>query len=79
MRFARRLLIALSFTFLLAVVAPRYSAPHAHAQQTATPTGPAQITPPQPAPQPGQPQAYTLPPDKLAKATAISSALRRSS
>ena len=71
MRFARRFLIALSFTFLLAVVAPRYSGPHVHAQQTATPTGPAQIAPAQPDRQPSQPQAYTLPPDKLAKAIAI--------
>jgi STE24 endopeptidase len=83
MRFARRLLLVSSLTFLLAGVAPRYGTPRAHAQQTPTSTGLAQVTPPQPSPnqtapnqanpaQPSPPQAYTLPPDKLAKAIAIS-------
>jgi Zn-dependent protease with chaperone function len=82
MRFARRLLFVSSFIFLLAVVAPRLSTPHAHAQQTAAPPRriPDQSAPNQPVPsqaasnqvQPSPAQAYTLPPDKLAKAIAIS-------
>ena len=64
MPFPRRWLSAFCFTLVLACVAPRLCP----AQQT-----PAQPPTAQPAPAPAQPvtQAYTLPPDKLAKAIAI--------
>jgi Zn-dependent protease with chaperone function len=72
MRFVRLSLIALSLIFLLAVVAPRYSSPRA--QTTAPPRvvdeqSAAKQTAPAP---PDASQAYKLPPDKLAKAIAIS-------
>src|SRR5208337_1750866 len=65
---ARRWLLVFSFTLLPAFVAPRFSAPRAYAQQVATQPSatPAAATPANP------PQAYTLPPEKLAKAIALS-------
>ncbi len=74
MSFVRRLLFALSFTVLLAVVAPRFYAPHASAGTAANQPAQAAAPPPsaQPSAQPSAPQAYSLPPDKLAKAIALS-------
>ena len=67
MTFARSLLIALCLAGLLAAVAPRIGrAPKAAAQQP-----PWQLSSSAPAPVKTQ-QAYSLPPDKLAKAIALS-------
>jgi Zn-dependent protease with chaperone function len=62
------MLLVLSFTLLLAVVAPRFSAPHA----SPPPNAGQAIPTPTAVPQPGPAQAYSLPPDKLAKAVALS-------
>jgi len=65
MIFARRSVLAFSLAILLAAVAPRIGhGPRAYAQPAATAS-------PSAAPQPA-PQAYSLPPDKLAKAIALS-------
>jgi Zn-dependent protease with chaperone function len=62
---APRLLFAFSIPILLAVVAPRLGpGPHAAVQ-----SAPSTVRTSQPAPSPQQ--AYTLPPDKLAKAIAL--------
>jgi len=67
MTFTRRLLFLFCFIFLLAAVAPRLGpGPRAATQPAPVQSGEAQT-----AAQPAS-QAYTLPPDKLAKAIALS-------
>jgi len=67
MTFVRRFLFAFCFAILLAAVAPRLgSGPRASAQAVAAQSAPASA-----AAQPAT-QAYSLPPDKLAKAIALS-------
>ncbi len=67
MTFARRMLLTLGFTILLAGLAPRLCPAQPAPAPAATPT-------PNPSPAPAQPagQAYSLPADKLAKAIALS-------
>jgi Zn-dependent protease with chaperone function len=66
MTFVRRQLVSLFFTFLLACVASSFcSAQQAPAQPTTAQAAPVQPAAAQPT------QAYTLPPDKLAKAIAL--------
>jgi Zn-dependent protease with chaperone function len=67
MIFARRTLLTLGFTILLAGLAPRLCAAQPASAPTATPTAQSQPAPAQPAA-----QAYSLPADKLAKAIALS-------
>ncbi len=71
MIFARRWLLALCIPLLLAAVAPRLGpGPRAAAQPVPVQSAPAAA---QPAATPANPQnAYSLPPDKLAKAVALS-------
>ena len=72
MTFTRRLLFLFCFIFLLAAVAPRLGpGPRAAAQPAPVQTGPAQTAVQPVAAQPNS-QAYSLPPDKLAKAIALS-------
>ena len=65
MTFARRTLLTLGFTILLAGLAPRLCFAQSAPAPTATPTA-------QPAPAQPATQAYSLPADKLAKAIALS-------
>ena len=67
MTFARYSLPALCFAILLAGLAPRLCAAQPAPAQPAAPSAQSQPAAAQPSP-----QAYTLPPDKLAKAIALS-------
>ncbi|MGA2634758.1 MAG: M48 family metallopeptidase [Terracidiphilus sp.] len=67
MTFARRMLLTLGFTILLAGLAPRLCPAQPAPAPAATPTAQSQPAPAQPAG-----QAYSLPADKLAKAIALS-------
>src|ERR1035438_5897868 len=67
MTFARRCLLAVCCILLIAAVAPRLGP----GPRPADPRPPARIALPSSAAQPSQ-QAYTLPPDKLAKAITLS-------
>jgi len=67
MTFARRMLLTLGFTILLAGLAPRLCPAQPAPAPAATPTAESQPAPAQPAG-----QAYSLPADKLAKAIALS-------
>ena len=72
MIFARRLLFLFFFIFLLAAVAPRLGpGPRAAAQSAPVQSAPAQTSVQPAAAQPAG-QSYNLPPDKLAKAIALS-------
>ena len=71
MIFARRLLLLCCFISLLAAVAPRLGpGPRAAAQPAPIQSGPVQTAAQPAATQPNL-QAYSLPPDKLAKAIAL--------
>ena len=67
MNIARRTLLTLGFTILLAGLAPRLCVAQPAPATTATPTAQSEPAPAQPSG-----QAYSLPPDKLAKAIALS-------